>query len=162
VQAAALLDDRFQLRIVGRGPRLEVVKELAEGLPPGRVVFGDLVEPELAARYLRASDATLVPLAPRPELAKFVPSKLFDCCAVGRPVILAAAGEARQLADAAGAVRAVPPGDAEALARAVRELRDDPAAADRLGERGTSFAAEHLRERQIERLEQVLRDAVRD
>lgn len=159
VQAAGLLDDRFQLLVVGRGPRLEAVQELAAGLPPGRVAFHGLVEPELAARYLRASDATFVPLAPRPELAKFVPSKLFDCCAVGRPVILAADGEARRLADAAGAVRAVPPGDPEALAEALRELRDDPAAGARLGERGTAFAAEHLRERQVERLEQVLREA---
>jgi glycosyltransferase involved in cell wall biosynthesis len=159
IDAAAELDDGFQLLVIGNGPVLERIKKQAEGLPPGRVVFHGLVQPELAARYLRASDATLVPLGASPELTKFVPSKLFDCCAVGRPVILAAEGEARRLAGEAEAVYPVPPADPAALAGAVRALREDSALRERLGERGRAFAAEYLRERQIDRLEQVLLQA---
>lgn len=160
VEAAALLDDEFQLQIVGTGPALAEAKERAAALPDGRVVFRGLVEPELAARYLRASDAALVPLGAQPELAKFVPSKLFDCCAIGRPVILSAHGEAAMLADAAGAALCIPPEEARALASAVRHLRDDDALRRRLGERGRAFAAGFLRERQVERLEAVLESVV--
>ncbi len=159
IDAAARLDEGFQLLVIGGGPMLESMKRRAEALPAGRVVFRDLMEPALAARYLRASDASLVPLASRPELAGFVPSKLYDCCAVGRPVILAAAGEARQLAEAASAAYLVPPGDAGALAAALRTLRDDAGLRQRLSDGGRAFAAEYLRERQIEGLETVLRDA---
>jgi glycosyltransferase involved in cell wall biosynthesis len=101
-----------------------------------------------------------VTLAARPELAKFVPSKLFDCCAVGRPVILAAEGESRLLAAERGAVYPVPPGDPAALADAVRTLHRDAALRDRLAQQGRAFASEFLRERQIEDLERVLQGAV--
>ena len=125
------------------------------------MAFHGLVQPSVAARYLRASDATLVSLAARPELAKFVPSKLFDCCAVGRPVILAAEGESRRLAEGAGAVYPVPPGDAAALSEAVRTLRDDAEMRRSLAERGRAFATEYLRENQIGALERVLEEAGR-
>jgi glycosyltransferase involved in cell wall biosynthesis len=161
IDAAAELEDGYQLMIIGAGPMLDRIKQRAEGLPPGRVVFHGLVQPAGAARYLRASDATLVPLAARAEMAKVIPSKLFDCCAVGRPVILAADGEARELGVEAEAVYPVPPADPRALADAVRTLRGDAALRERLSEQGRAFAANYLRGRQIERLEGVLRDAAR-
>jgi glycosyltransferase involved in cell wall biosynthesis len=160
IDASAELDDGYQLLIIGGGAMLEPIKRRAEALPPGRVVFHGISEPALTASYLRASDASLVPLAPRPELAKYIPSKLFDCCAVGRPVILAAAGEARELVVAAEAAYPVPPGDPMALAKAVRTLRADAGLRGRLAQRGKAFASEHLRERQVGQLEQVLRAAV--
>jgi glycosyltransferase involved in cell wall biosynthesis len=62
----------------------------------------------------------------------------------------------------AGAGIAVPPADAEALAGAVRRLRDDPALRSRLAGAGREFASRHLRERHVERLEDILRAAVRE
>ena len=131
IAAAAELGDDFQLQIVGQGPRLAQVKKLAAELPDDRVVFRGLVEPHIAARYLRASDASLVPLGAQAELAKFVPSKLFDCCAIGRPVILSAAGEPARLAAEADAALPIPPEDAEALADALRRLAGDETLAHR-------------------------------
>jgi glycosyltransferase involved in cell wall biosynthesis len=104
----------------------DALKRRARALPPGTVTFHGLVEPALAARYLRAADASLVPLDAQPALRKFVPSKLFDCCAVGRPVIVAAAGESARLVAEAGAGITAPPADAEPLAAAVRRLHGDP------------------------------------
>ncbi len=161
VGAARLLGDGFRLELVGDGPRRESLKEAAAGLPEGAVAFRGLVAPAEAARRLRASDAILVSLGDEPELRMFVPSKMFDGCAVGRPVILAAEGESRRLGEAAQAVLPVGPGDPEALAGAVRRLREDAGLRERLVERGRPFAAEHLRERQVERLEQVLVEAAR-
>lgn len=162
IEAAERLGEGFQLQIVGQGPMLGQVKEMASRLPEGRVVFRGLVEPEVAARYLRASDASLVPLGAQPELAKFVPSKLFDCCAVGRPVILSAAGEPARLAAEAEAALAIPPEDPDALAEALRRLAGDGGLRESLAGRGRDFAGRYLRDRQVETLEGVLAGACAD
>jgi glycosyltransferase involved in cell wall biosynthesis len=156
IDAAGLLGEDFQLRVIGAGPKLDEVRQRAERLPAGKVVFHGLMQPPDAARHLRASDANLVPLGSAPALEKFVPSKLFDCCAVGRPVVLAAQGESRELAAPAGAVYPVAPGKPEQLAEALLELRADARLRARLSQAGRAFATEHLRERQVERLEHVL------
>jgi glycosyltransferase involved in cell wall biosynthesis len=156
VDAAGELGEGFQLQLVGAGPVRPRLEELAAGLHEGAVVFRGLVQPDVAARYLRASDANLVSLGAEPALEKFVPSKLFDCCAVGRPVLLAAAGEPQRLAAAADAAIPIPPEDRGALVAALRRLRDDPAAAKELGENGRRFAAGYLREDSVARLESVL------
>jgi len=156
IDAAEILGEGYRLLVVGEGPRLEPLRERAVALPHAQVEFRQLQPPEEAARLLRASDALLVPLADRPELSKYVPSKLFDCCALGRPVLVAAAGEPQRLVSEAGAGVAVPPEDPAALADAIRRLRDDPDAAERLSAQARIFAAENLRDRGVERLEELL------
>jgi glycosyltransferase involved in cell wall biosynthesis len=71
-------------------------------------------------------------------------------------VLLAAQGEAPRLAETAGAALQVPPGDPEALAAAVRRLRDDPALREKLADAGRGFGAENLRERQARRLGELI------
>jgi glycosyltransferase involved in cell wall biosynthesis len=156
IDAAAMLGDEFELTVIGAGPMLSGLRARAER-GGAAVRFLDLMQPAEAARYMRASDALLVPLGDQPALAKFVPSKLFDCCAVGRPVIVSAQGEAPRLAREAGAALTVPPGDPEALALAVRRLRDKPELRVQLAGNGRAFASGYLREGQIERLEEILR-----
>jgi glycosyltransferase involved in cell wall biosynthesis len=160
VEAAGKLGAGFQLQLVGAGPVREKLEARVAELPADTVVFRGLVEPALAARYLRASDANLVSLGAQPELSKFVPSKLFDCCAVGRPVILSAAGEPQRLAAAAEAAIPIPPEDRDALVGALRKLRDDPGLRAKLSADGRKFAQGYLREDQVQRLETVLADVV--
>ena len=97
-------------------------------IAPGLVEFRDQVPREGAAELLRASDALLVSLSPDPVLESFVPSKLFDCCAVGRPVLVAANGEPQRLVGESDGGVPVPAGDGQAIAAALRELRADPRA----------------------------------
>jgi colanic acid biosynthesis glycosyl transferase WcaI len=155
VEAAALLGEEFRLVVVGDGPVRGQVEALAERLAPGSVTFTGLLPKDRAARMMRASDS----LADTPGIAYAVPSKLYDCCAVGRPVIVAAAGEAARIAERGPVAATVAPGDPRALADAVRRLRDEPTLRDRLAASGRAFAADNLRERQVERLELILASA---
>ena len=158
IEAASILGERFRLVLVGEGPRREALRELAARVPSGSVEIRDPVPPEEAARMLRAADALLVSLAPGFE--GFIPSKLFDCCAVARPVVLAVGGEAAELAGASGAAICVPPGDPAALANAVQGLAGDASLREELAARGRAFAEGNSRERGVETLESILEGVV--
>jgi glycosyltransferase involved in cell wall biosynthesis len=160
VEAARELGEGFELVLIGDGPRRQALREQAAALPAGTVRFLDPVQPPEAAGLMRASDALLASRAPKPELDPMVLSKLYDCCAVGRPVIVSAEGETRRLASDAEAALCVAPGDPGELANAVRRLRDDPALRDRLTAAGRRFAEQNTRQRGVESLEQILRDIV--
>ena len=162
VEAAGSLGDDFQLLLVGEGPRRAALEEMAARLPAGRVQFRDLVPPEVAARIMRACDALLVPLAANPELRAYVPSKLFDNCAIGRPVIVATGGEPERLVLESDAAICVPPEDPGALTVAIRGLRDDQRRSRELSERAVAFARDHVRDRGVEELERILLDVLGD
>jgi glycosyltransferase involved in cell wall biosynthesis len=159
VDAAELLGDGFRLLILGDGPARRQLEERAERRLRAHVEFRAQVHPDLAVRYLRAADCLLVSLSGHPTLSTFVPSKLYDCCAVGRPVLLAADGEPVRLTEASGAALAVAAGDPTAIADGVRRLRREPELGRRLAAAGQRFGALNHRDRHVERLERILEQA---
>jgi colanic acid biosynthesis glycosyl transferase WcaI len=162
LRAAARLGDGYQLLILGDGAARPGLERQAAALSlRDEVRFVDQVPPESAIRYARASDALLVSLAPDPALAAFVPSKLFDFCAVGRPVVVAAKGETPRLTADSGAALPVPPGDPEALAEAIAALRSDAALRERLASAGRAFGAARAREDIVDKADSILTDVAR-
>jgi glycosyltransferase involved in cell wall biosynthesis len=148
MDAAEQLGDGFQLLLIGHGPLRAELERRAANLPHGQVRIEGLMSPDDAADSLLAADAMLVAL--RASVDDVVSSKLFDYCALGRPVIVAATGETRRIAEGAALLAA--PEDPAALADAVRTLRGDPELGRRLGERARDLARSYLREVQAERL----------
>src|SRR5690606_7632288 len=142
MDAAELLGAEFQLVLVGHGPLRGELERRAESLPEGCVRFEGLVAPDRAAAYLRSSDALRVAL--RGTLTDVISSKLFDYCAIGRPVIVAADGETRRIAE--GSALTIPAESAEDLAGALRRLKEDRALRESLAGRGRDLAKEYLRE----------------
>lgn len=69
-----------------------------------------------------------------------VPSKLYEAMASGRPVVLAAAGEAAEIVRDVDAGVVVSPGDPPRLAEALRTLAGDPGLRARLGANGRRAA----------------------
>jgi len=100
----------------------------------------------------------LVPLSSHPVFADFVPSKMVDFMATGRPVLLAAAGEPARLLNRSRAGVAVAPEDPSALAAATVWLSEHPDESAEMGRRGREFARRRMRLVQAERLEQLLLD----
>ena len=108
-----------------------------------------------------AADACLVPLRDIPLFETFVPSKLFEVLAAGRPVIGAVRGEARDILARSGGALLVEPERGDQLASAVDCLRHDPVLARQLAERGRAFAQQHYdRDRLASRYLDVLREVV--
>jgi colanic acid biosynthesis glycosyl transferase WcaI len=152
IEAAGHLGDGFRLVIIGAGPRRAALEERAAALPPGRVEFRDLMSPADAARHLRAADAVLI----AERQAATVSAKLFDCCAIGRPIVAVCTGELERVIAERQVALKVPPSRPEALADAVRSLRDDPSGQAEMVARAREFAAEHLRGRQADRVADML------
>lgn len=109
--------------------------------------------------FLRSCHALLIPLRNHSLLEDFIPSKLYDAMAVGRPAIVAARGEAAAVARDAACGLVVEPEDGDGLACAVRTLMSDGALAERLGRAGKAASVPLARSRQIETLEGVLAGA---
>jgi glycosyltransferase involved in cell wall biosynthesis len=156
LEAAGLVEGRVVFAFVGEGPMKAALVEQAEQFRLDNVHFHPQVPMIESPALLASSDALLVPLSAHPTFESFVPSKLIDYMAVGRPVVLSAAGEARALLERAGGGIAVPPENPSSLAKALGELAADGETARQMGERGRAFARGRLRSVQAARLEQVL------
>jgi colanic acid biosynthesis glycosyl transferase WcaI len=154
VDAAKELGDDYLLLMIGEGARRAELEGRAAGDPA--VEMRSLMPPADAARHLRASDATLI--SERQDAT--VSAKLYDLCAVGRPIVAASRGELYALIEREGIGLAVPHGDVAALADAVRTVRADPALAERIAASARAFAERHLRERQAERLAELAESMV--
>lgn len=90
-----------------------------------------------------AADVCLVPLRDVPLFDAFVPSKLFEMLAAGRPVVGAVRGEAREILLSSGGALLVEPERGDQLAQAVDRLRGDPTLRAELAARGRAFAEQN-------------------
>ena len=151
----------FRLLILGDGASRARLEATAKTMEPGQVIFRGPVPPPEAARHLAAADALLVSLADREALGKTIPIKLYDYCAVGKPIVVAAPGEAARIAEREEIALTAAPGDAEALREALLEIARSPERAAGMTGRAGAFAAAHLREDLVADLERVLLDAAR-
>jgi glycosyltransferase involved in cell wall biosynthesis len=161
IEAAAEAGDDIVFSLVGDGPLRERLVAEAHERGLANITFPGQVPLDEVPSYLGASDALLVSLSGHPTFRDFVPSKLIDFMATGRPVVLAAAGESSRILVESGAGLAVPPEQPAEIVQAVRWLADHPAEAAEMGRRGRAYARDRLRSHLAERLEEVLLDVTR-
>jgi len=149
LDAAELLraDTRFMFAFVGEGAERDLLIASAERRGLDNVRFHHAVAKEDVPHVYASSDACIVCLKPVPFLAKFIPSKIFEIIASGRPVIAAVSGEAAEIVREAGHV-VVAPGDAAAIANALRELVAEGAPRAGMVEQGRAYVARHF-DRQV-------------
>lgn len=161
--AGELAEDHPDIHFLflGEGPAKADLMEAAEKRRLTKVHFRDRVPLERAVRVMAASDALLVPLADHDIYRSFIPSKLFDSMAVGRPVVLSVEGEAREILDDAQAGVFYPPEDGQALAQTLVDLKSC-GDVDEMGVRGRSYVMEKFtRTQQAKRLIELLEDVMK-
>jgi glycosyltransferase involved in cell wall biosynthesis len=157
--AARGADARFV--IVGDGPLAAEFRAERDRRGLANVEIRPGVPVSDVAEVLLNSHALLIPLGKHEMLGDFIPSKLYDAMAVGRPALVAASGESAALTEATGCGVVVPPEDGRALADAITGLEQDPVGAAEMAKRGRAAAPEYARSRAIERLEEVLLNSSR-
>jgi glycosyltransferase involved in cell wall biosynthesis len=163
LDAARILQDdkRIHFLFVGEGAEKEALLARASSLALGNVTFLPGVAREAVAAFYRSADVCLVPLRRVPLFGSFVPSKMFEILACGRPIVASLEGEAAEILAASGAAIVVPPEDATAVAKAIARLAGDSNLRADLAASGRPFVAAHF-DRQVlaQRYLQILEGAV--
>jgi len=132
VRAAKLLEsDDVQFRIIGTGQEDERISTLLRELAPGNVERIQHVPIEFLADEIAAATICLGIFGSSEKAQRVVPNKVFECAAVGRPIIT---GDTRGIrsAFAVDDLALVPSGDPAALAAEIRDLLADPERRERL------------------------------
>ncbi len=159
-QAARLLADEPALHFVicGDGPMKPELLRLAEGLPAMR--FLPLQPAERLGELLGLADMHVLPQDVAAE-DLVLPSKLSGMLASGRPVVATCAPGSEMAAVVGGCGLVVPPGDAPALAAALRRLAGNAVERERLGRAARAWAEERLgRDAVLRRFEAELQRVV--
>jgi glycosyltransferase involved in cell wall biosynthesis len=149
VDAAQMLRERGRSDIcfclVGEGAARGRLQEQVRqaGLQSTVVFTGRLPKSEMPAA-LASSDACLIHLKNCELFQTVLPSKLFETMAMGRPIIMGVAGEARQIVNWANAGLEMQAGSAQSLVECVETLADQPGLASEFGRSARAVVAEHF------------------
>lgn len=130
-----------QFVLVGEGARKADLVELGRDVPNVTFLPGQSAD-AMPGLYAMA-DIALVPLRDLELFRTVIPSKMFEIWAMETPLVLGVRGQAAEIVQASGAGVVVPPEDAAALARAVRELGADPERRREMGRAGRAFVAQN-------------------
>jgi glycosyltransferase involved in cell wall biosynthesis len=102
---------------------------------------------------LNSADCILVSLKDAPIFHAALPTKLFEAMSCGRPVVLAAAGEAEAVVRDAAAGYCARPGDTASIGEAILHAQQNRERGEEMGRRGREYMlANFSRERQVEEL----------
>ncbi len=150
-----------QFVFVGEGPMKEKVeKSKAEKELINLQLLGQ-IDREKMAQILSAADCCLVPLKKNPLFLGALPSKMFDCMACEKPVILSVDGEAREVLERSKAGIFVEPENSDQMQEAIFWLKNHPDKACEMGKRGREFVRQNFsRLNQAGQLETLLLDIV--
>jgi glycosyltransferase involved in cell wall biosynthesis len=151
----ALLQAFRRVRLTHPDARLWIVSERAPAVLPDGAEHLGLVGPDrLAALYGRASVFAL------PTLREAFGLAFVEAMAFGLPVVAPRLEAIPEIVSDGEAGVLVPPGDADALARAVRDLLGDPVRARLMGAAGRARVAERFGwDRAVARMLAVMRPA---
>ncbi|MFN8561312.1 MAG: glycosyltransferase family 4 protein [Anaerolineae bacterium] len=113
------------------------------GQDEARFLYAGQVAPERVPLYLSAFDVCAMPFPWTPHFAYYAsPIKLFEYMASRRPLIASNLPSIAEVVVDGESALLIPPADADALADAIRRLRDDPALAQRLADAAYALVME--------------------
>jgi glycosyltransferase involved in cell wall biosynthesis len=151
----------IQFLFVGEGARKRSLMEEARSRGLANLHFLDPVDKAAVRGFYALSDVCLVPLRNVPLFDSFIPSKMFEMMAMGRPIVGSVRGEAARILEESGSALVVAPEDSGAISDAVLRLYQSAELRGDLGARGREYVVRHYsRSHLAERYLGVLEDAV--
>ena len=133
--AGKLLEDLPDVHflMVGDGKDRAKLEVMAKEMGVKNVTFTGSRPKSQMPEVLAESDVCLATLRDIPMFRTTYPNKVFDYMAAARPVVLAIDGVIREVIEKANGGIPVPPGNAQAIADAVRQLHSDRARSQEMG-----------------------------
>ena len=131
--------------LLGDGSEKDRLKAICAERGIRNVTFIDSVPRSEVARYWSLLDVAVVHLRKQPLFETVIPSKLFECMAMGIPVLHGVAGESAGLVEREGFGLVFEPENASALAEGIRALSVDPRLRAALSRRGVEASRRHDR-----------------
>lgn len=130
LQAAEIVADHpdgaaVRILLLGDGARKSDLIALADRKGLTNVVFVDSVSKAEVPDYWALLDVSIIHLKRDPLFTTVIPSKLFECMAMGLPVLHGVEGESAAILNREGAGECFEPENAEALATALLRLCRD-------------------------------------
>lgn len=142
VELKELSDVTFVL--IGDGDDKPRLRELAQQYDLKNVRFLDPIPRTESIDLLTAADVFLLPNRVGDFYRMNLPNKLFDFLATARPIVVAGDGETAEVIRGAACGIVVPAEDAQAMARAIVDVRRlDACARQEMGGRGRAYAVAH-------------------
>ena len=161
LETAAIVGAGVRFHIVGEGVEKAELEARAKDAGLANVTFHGSIPRHQVPQVLAAADACLVLLRRGPLYEDSLPTKLVESMAAGRPVIVSAAGLSARIIESSGGGYTAAAEDPAALARAIDACRDDPDRASRGRAARARAAQSYERGAVLDRLETILRGAVR-
>jgi glycosyltransferase involved in cell wall biosynthesis len=165
LDAARVLQDdpnggNFRFLLLGDGASKGALQQRAKEQGLHTVRFVDTVPKEHVARYWSLLDASIIHLKRDPLFTTVIPSKLFECMAMGIAVLHGVEGESAELVTGNDVGMVFPPQDAPALVAALRHLASDASQRERFKANGPVAARRYDRDTlaaiMLEELRQVV------
>ncbi len=123
--AAAMARQQLCFLFIGDGAEKANVRQRAAALGLGNALFLDSVPKELVPAYLSVTDISLIPLRRSDTFKTVIPSKIFECAAMGKPILLGVEGHAQALVEGHGAGLCFRPEDAADFRAKLSSLMTD-------------------------------------
>jgi colanic acid biosynthesis glycosyl transferase WcaI len=130
--------------LIGEGAEKQHIVDLSAAQGLTNIQFLGQQPREKIPAFVSAADVCLVMLKKTELFKTVIPTKLLEYMACQRPVLVAVDGQARQIVEDAGAGVFVPPGNSQALARAICDLAGNPEQRKQMGESGRRYILEKL------------------
>jgi glycosyltransferase involved in cell wall biosynthesis len=139
-----LSDVRFLL--LGDGAEKAALKAQASSMALGNVTFIDSVPRDEVVRYWSIIDLAVIHLKRTPLFKTVIPSKLFECMAMGIPVLHGVEGESADIVAREGVGIVFEPENARQLCAAIERMRSEPRLLEQCRRNGVAAAARYDRQ----------------
>jgi glycosyltransferase involved in cell wall biosynthesis len=130
--------------LIGEGAEKERIEQLAAARGLNNICFLGQQPRERIPAYIAGADVCLVMLKKTELFKTVIPTKLLEYMSCEKPVIVAVDGQARHIAEEAGAGVFVEPEDSSGLAEAIQGLAADPERRRRMGMSGREYIVGRL------------------
>ncbi len=134
-------DERVAFLFVGDGGEKVALEKYRSEKNLANVTMLTSQPAESIREFYTLADVCLVPLRDIPLFEAFIPSKMFEIMAVGRPIIGSLRGEAKRILERSGAALVVAPESPDELLAAIAALAQSPERCGAMAAAGRLFAA---------------------